>query len=255
MNNTKMPISQVENIDCMLAMKKFPDNFFDLAIVDPEYGIGASKPSKKPHSAIQKNGTRMSVKNNNYKHKDWDDKPASNEYFDELIRVSKNQIIWGVNFYDRVFGKGRIVWDKVNGNNDQFDCEIAYNSTNERIDLIRFKWAGMMQGKSIKEGHIQQGNKKLNEKRIHPCQKPVVLYGWMLQNYAQKGFKILDTHLGSGSSRIACYKLGFDFYGYEIDKDIFQDQENRFKIEKPLIDAELNFLHQTSNTETQLNLL
>lgn len=126
------------------------------------------------------------------------------------------------------FGPGRIIWDKCNGNSDQSDCEIAYNSMTSRVDLFRFMWAGMMQGKSITEGHIQQGNKKRNEKRIHPTQKPLALYTWIFQKYAKPGDKVIDTHLGSGSSRIAAYEAGLDFIGFEIDQKYFDAAEKRF---------------------------
>ena len=212
-----------------------PDNAFDLAIVDPEYGIGASRPSKKGDSVKQKNGKRIYVKSPTYEHKDWDDKAADNKYFDELFRVSKNQIIWGVNFYNYSFGCGRIVWDKLNDYSDQYDCEIAFNSINNRTDIVRYMWAGMMQGKSVSKSArlalVQQGNKKLNETRIHPTQKPRKLYRWLYQNYVEKGMKIIDTHLGSGSSAIEAHYFGCDFVGMEIDKDYFKAAQARFKKE------------------------
>lgn len=215
----------ITNEDNMAMMARYPDNYFDLGILDPEYGIGASKPSRKPNKARQKNGNILNVKTINYKHKDWDDKPADSAYFDEVKRVSKNQIIWGVNYYDYNLTGGRIVWDKLNGESDQFDCEIAYNSLNKRTDIIRFMWSGMMQGKNIsrlisKSNH-QQGNKKLNEKRYHPTQKPIKLYEWLLINYAEPDWKIFDTGLGSGSLAIACHNRNFDLTACELDKEYF----------------------------------
>jgi site-specific DNA-methyltransferase (adenine-specific) len=208
------------------------DNEFDLAPVDPNWGIGASRPSKKSKYVRQKNGSKIFVADGGYDHKDWDDKPATKEYFCELMRVSKHQIIWGVNFFDMVFGKGRIVWDKMNDTSDQFDCELAYNSMNDRIDIVRYKWSGFMQGlaasKDYDTAFIQQGNKKLNEKRIHPTQKPVKLYKWLLETYATRGMRILDTHLGSGSSAIAAHYFGCDFVGCEIDKEIYDSAVERF---------------------------
>jgi site-specific DNA-methyltransferase (adenine-specific) len=216
---------EITNECNMELMKRYPDNYFDLAIVDPEYGIGASKPSKKPNKAKQKNGNILNVKTLNYKHKDWDDKPAGSDYFNEVKRVSKNQIIWGVNYYDYNLTGGRIVWDKLNGESDQFDCEIAYNSLNKRTDIVRFMWSGMMQGSSISrlisKSNYQQGNKSLNEKRIHPTQKPVKLYEWLLMNYAKPNDKILDTHLGSGSIAIACHNLKFDLTACELDTEYY----------------------------------
>lgn len=221
--------SLVYNMNCMEGIKQCPDNYFDLAIVDAPYGRKEHGGKKRSGYVTQKNGAKLFVSDGCYEKKKWDNKPIGNEYFDEIIRVSKHQIIWGVNYYHRVFGIGRIVWDKCNGDSDQSDCEIAYNSLTERVDLFRFMWSGMMQGKSIKEGQIMQGNKSLNEKRIHPTQKPVALYLWILQKYVHTGWKILDPFLGSGSSRIAAYDAGLDFVGYEIDKEYFDKQEERYQ--------------------------
>jgi site-specific DNA-methyltransferase (adenine-specific) len=223
----------ITNEDNMELMARYEDNYFDLAIVDPEYGIGADKPSKKPNRAKQKNGNILNVKSVGYTHKEWDNKPADSKYFNELKRVSKNQIIWGVNYYDYDFTGGRIVWDKINGDSDQFGCEIAYNSLNKRTDIIRFMWRGMFQGLNITtdilKANEQQGNKKLNEKRIHPTQKPVKLYEWILQNYAKEGDKILDTHLGSGSIAIACHNMKYDLTACELDKEYYDKAMKRLK--------------------------
>ena len=143
--------------------------------------------------------------------------------------MSKNQIIWGVNYFQYNFAPGRIVWDKVNGQSSFSDCEIAYCSFHDSVRLFRYMWNGMMQGKSISEGHIQQGNKSLNEMRIHPTQKPVNLYIWLLHNYASDGDKILDTHVGSASSLIACKELGFEYVGCELDKNIYNLSKQRLE--------------------------
>jgi len=146
------------------------------------------------------------------------------------MRVSKNQIIWGVQYFDYPFTPGRIVWDKcINGSTNFSDCEIAFCSLHNNTRLFRYMWNGMMQGKSMNEGHIMQGNKKLNEKRIHPTQKPVILYEWLLSRYAKSGDIILDTHVGSASSLIACHKLGFDFVGTEIDEYYYNNALERMK--------------------------
>lgn len=217
------------NVDCMDYMRSLPDKAFDLAIVDPPYGIGEDGGANRSTFVVQKNGTKLFVKDGQYKKTGFDASPPSQCFFDELFRVSKNQIIWGANYF--VLPRaGAIVWDKCNDGTDQSDCEIAFNSMTNRVDMFRFMWRGMMQGKSISEGNIQQGNKALNEKRIHPTQKPVMLYLWLLQKYAKQGDRILDTHLGSGSSRIAAYELGFDFVGCEIDKYYFDAQEERFAL-------------------------
>lgn len=230
---------QITNEDNMQLMSRYKDNYFDLAIVDPPYGIGADKPSKKPNRAKQKNGNILNVKSVDYTHKEWDNKPADFKYFNELKRVSKNQIIWGVNYYDYDLTGGRIVWDKINGDSDQFGCEIAYNSLNKRTDIIRFMWSGMFQGLNITtdilKANEQQGNKSLNEKRIHPTQKPVKLYEWLLMNYAKEGDKILDTHLGSGSIAIACHNLGFDLTACELDKEYYKAAIKRINNHKAQI--------------------
>ena len=127
-----------------------------------------------------------------------------------------------MNYFDYSFGSGRIVWDKVNGQSSFSDCELAYCSLHDSTRLFCYMWNGMMQGKSISEGHIQQGNKSLNEIRIHPTQKPINLYLWLLQTYAKEGDKILDTHVGSASSLIAFHELGFEYIGFEKDKHIYE---------------------------------
>lgn len=222
-------VSEVFNEDCMIGMSRYPDKFFDLAIVDPNYGRKEHGGKDRSGMAVQKNGTRIRVIGGNYSKKDWDNEPAGEGYFNELLRVSKNQIIWGCNYYGLNFGAGRVIWDKCNEGSDQSDAELAYNSLTSRVDLFRFMWRGMFQGKSILQGHIQQGNKQLNEERIHPTQKPIALYKWLLTNYAKGGDKILDTHLGSQSSRIAAFNMGFDFWGWELDPEYFEQGNKRFK--------------------------
>jgi len=229
-----MPISEVYNKDCVEYMKDVPDGFFDIAIVDIEYGIGASKPSIKPCIVTQKNGDTLSVKQPNYINKLWDFKMSGDEYFNQLFRCSKKQIVFGGNYYG--LKGGYLVWDKLNGESDQYGCELAWLSFTKRTDMVYYMWAGMFQGaycgKDIKKAIRQQGNKELNEARIHPTQKPVILYEWIIMNYASNGDRILDTHMGSQSNRIAAYNNGFDFYGCEIDKDYFDDGNNRFEMFK-----------------------
>lgn len=226
----RFELNKVYNMDCLEAMKEIPDKYFELAIVDPNYGRKEHGGTDRTNHYVKKgNGNLLLVRGNNYKKKSWDNEPACEEYFNELFRVSKNQIIWGCNYYYANFGSGRIVWDKCNEGSDQSDCEIAYNSMTERVDLIRYMWRGMLQGKSLQEGWIPEGNKKLNEKRLHPTQKPVKLYKWLLSKYAKPGDKILDTHLGSGSSRIACHDMGFDFLGFELDPEYCYKAEARYQ--------------------------
>lgn len=227
-------LSKAYNCDCLEYMRKLPDNYFDLAIADPPYGIGASRPSKKAERARQADGSVLQVPVTDFTKKDWDNTIPSQEFFDELRRVSKNQIIWGANYFG--LQGGMIVWDKINGNSDQYDCEIAYQSFNKRTDLVHYMWNGMFQGKycgrDIRQAAVQQGNKALNEKRIHPTQKPVILYEWLLNNYAKKGDRIFDPMMGSQSSRIAAYRLGFDYVGCELDKEYFEKGCARFNSEQ-----------------------
>lgn len=222
------PKIELFNADWRDILPRYESNWFDLAIVDPEYGRKQHGGTNRSGYVKQSNGKKLYVKDGGYVKKDWDNDPVDQDYFDELFRVSKHQIIWGCNYFDGLMRDGRIVWDKCNQGSDQSDCEIAYNSLTERVDLFRYMWRGMMQGKSINEGHIQQGNKALNEKRIHPTQKPVALYNWLLQNYAKEGDKILDTHLGSGSIAIACYEQRFDLVACEIDEDYYTAMKKRY---------------------------
>lgn len=223
-------LSKAYNCDCLEYMRKLPDNYFDLAIADPPYGIGASRPSKKAERARQADGSVLQVPVTDFTKKDWDNTIPSQEFFDELRRVSRNQIIWGANYFG--LQGGMIVWDKINGNSDQYDCEIAYQSFNKRTDLVHYMWNGMFQGKycgrDIRQAAMQQGNKALNEKRIHPTQKPVILYEWLLNNYAKKGDRIFDPMMGSQSSRIAAHRLGFDYVGCELDKEYYDKGCTRF---------------------------
>lgn len=218
--------------DCLEWMKNLPDKHYYLAHCDPNWGIGADKPTTKPNEVKQKNGSILKVNAPFYEHKDWDSKPPQEEYFKELKRVSEHQIIWGVNFFDYHLKGGRIVWDKLNGESDQFDCELAYCSIRNRIDIVRYMWSGMFQGikvsKLVSEANIQQGNKQLNQKRIHPTEKPIALYKWLLTNYAKPGQKIFDSHGGSFSHAIAAYDLGFDLDIIELDPDYFKAGKERY---------------------------
>lgn len=210
-----MVISEVYNIDCMEYMKNIPDKFFNLAIVDPQYGIGEDGKSNHSRGKL--------AKAKQYTPKHWDNEPMSPQYFKELFRVSKNQIIWGANHFITRINKDSpcwIVWDKDNGASDFADCELAFTSFPNAVRKFKYRWNGML-----------QENMKNKEIRIHPTQKPVDLYAYLLKTFAKEGDKIFDSHLGSGSSRIAAYKLGFDFYGCEIDKEYFASANERFKNE------------------------
>jgi site-specific DNA-methyltransferase (adenine-specific) len=196
----------IRNEDNMELMARYTDNYFDLAIVDPPYGIGED--GGKNHSRAKATKPTM------YTSKNWDSSAPPKEYFIELIRVSKNVIIWGANHFIENIPKQNspswIVWDKQNGDNDFADCELAWSNHKSAVRKFEFRWAGML-----------QGNMKDKEIRIHPTQKPVALYKWLLDKYAKQGDKILDTHLGSGSIAIACHDYGFDLTACELDKEYF----------------------------------
>jgi site-specific DNA-methyltransferase (adenine-specific) len=208
----------LRNCDCIDLLATLPDKSISLAIVDPPYGIGASKDSRfgvkhKNSATIQKN----------YEKKEWDFTPPPQKYFDELFRVSKNQIIWGVNYFfdNRLLG-GRVVWNKcVPEGYSKSKCELAFKSFGIGVDYVELAWHGMI-----------QHDMKNKENRIHPTQKPVALYKWLLTHYAKEGDTILDTHLGSMSSAIACYDLDFDLLGCELDKDYFDAGVKRFETHK-----------------------
>ncbi len=212
------------NIDNMKYMTTQLDNVFDLAIVDPPYFNG---PNKLGYYGANISSTGVIRKG--YKAIGRWNLP-NQQYFTELKRISKHQIIWGMNYYSiKNLGAGRIVWDKCNGTSSFSDCEIAYCSMHDSVRMFKYMWNGFCQGKNIFEGHIQQGNKRLNEKRIHPCQKPIKLYEWILTKYAKEGWKILDTHTGSASLAIACHNLDFSLVGCEIDKEYFKNGKERYR--------------------------
>ena len=205
------------NDDCMKVMKGYTDDYFDLAIVDPPYGIGESGDKNKSRDRL--------AKAKNYKAFAGGDKsPPCVGYFKELQRVSKNQIIWGANHFMNNLSIGSpcwIVWDKDNVGSDFADCELAYTSFKTAVRKFTFRWNGML-----------QGDMKNKERRIHPTQKPVKLYEWLLSNYSDKGQRVLDTHLGSASSAIAAHYFGVgEFVGCELDSDYFELATKRYKSE------------------------
>lgn len=208
------------NQDCMKGMPRFPDKYFDIAVVDPPYFSG---PERREYygRAVSPIGVQRV-----YSKTDFWEVPGP-DYFAELERVSKHQIVWGCNYFDYHFPPGRIVWDKCNGSSSFSDCEIASCSFHDSARLFRYMWNGMFQGKSISEGWVQQGNKAKNEKRIHPTQKPVALYAWIFQKYARPGMKLLDTHVGSASSLIAAHDAGLKYVGFEKDAQIYKASRER----------------------------
>jgi len=214
----------IRNIDCMDLMKEFEDNQFDLAICDPPY---FDSPSKLGFYAER--CSRVGVNNGYSKLGDWE--VPDQEYFDELQRVSKHQIIWGINYYQiQNLGTGRIFWNKHNKTSSFSDGEIAYCSLIDSVRIIDYMWSGMLQG-SLSDGSRMEGNKKLNEKRIHPNQKPVQLYKILLEKFAKSGDSILETHLGSGSIAIAAHYANVHLTASEKDKDYFRLANERIKRE------------------------
>lgn len=206
-----LELNKIYNMDCMEGMAQFPDKYFELAIVDPPYGIGANKMTLG-------NGKNRIFRGN----ADWDKNAPGEEYFIELERVSRNQIIFGVNHFVSIFHKNSpcwIFWDKGTGENDFADGEFAYTSFKSHARKVFISWVGA-------------NAKDKYESRIHPTQKPVALYKWLLTNYAKAGDKILDTHMGSGSSIIACYDMGYDYIAFEIDKDYFDSANERIEAHK-----------------------
>jgi site-specific DNA-methyltransferase (adenine-specific) len=210
-----VPSSEVYLEDCVTALKRYADNHFDLAIVDPPYGINWTKTinySEKQKIHQNKKGYKT------HSVKEWDNAIPTAEYWSELFRVSKNQIVWGANYMTEFLPPSRcwIVWDKKGENFTAINNELAWTSFESRVKIFS-RVNGMDKGFMNKDGG-----------GIHPTEKPVALYAWVLHHYAQPNDLILDTHLGSGSSRIAAYKGGFNFVGFEIDSEYYEKQEKRF---------------------------
>jgi len=204
--NNFTDMTQAFNTDCMDAMREMEDNQFDLAIIDPPYMDG----DNSSLNTLGANRKQYSLKTFN---------APKRGYFIELLRVSINQIVWGGNYFTTHLPESRcwMLWDKIQDLKQFADFEMAWSS----FDAVSKKYTKVSKGGFLTNGTIDE--------KIHPTQKPVALYKWLLKNYAKEGDSILDTHLGSGSSRIACHDMGFDFTGYEIDKYYFDAQEKRFE--------------------------
>ena len=197
-------MNEVHLIDCMEYMKTVPDKYYELAIVDPPYGIDAA------NMVMGKGKDKQWGKK-----RDWDKVAPPPEYFAELFRVSEKQIIWGGNYFDLPLTGGWLFWDKERGKDVSFaDGELAWTSFLNVLKKAPIRYDGFIGA---------------DASRIHPTQKPVTLYKWLLKNYAKPNDKIFDSHVGSGSSRIACYDMGFDFMGCELDPDYWKAQEERYK--------------------------
>ena len=206
---------EITNEDNMDLMKRYPDKYFDIAIIDPPYGIDAANMNLGKGGGV--------ARNNDHKKKDWDKQVPTSEYWEQLFRVSKNQIVWGGNYYDLPKTNGWIIWKKMDISNDFNPIEMAWTS-NLKMGFFDFLWAGMW-----------QQNMKNKELRIHPTQKPVALYAWILKKYAKQGDKILDTHFGSGSIACAVHKaniidkMDLSLVACELDKDYFESSIQRVK--------------------------
>ena len=205
---------EITNEDNMALMARYADNHFDLAIVDPPYGIDINNQSQGKGGGV--------AKKIDYAKKNWDKTAPDKEYFLELNRVCKNVIIFGANHFIENIPNANsscwIIWDKDNGGTDFADSELAYTTFNTAVRNYKCKWSGMLQ--------YDMKNKEI---RIHPTQKPIRLYEWILDTYAKDGNKILDTHLGSGSIAIACHNRKFDLTACELDKDYFESAIKRIK--------------------------
>jgi site-specific DNA-methyltransferase (adenine-specific) len=200
---TSCTTSEVYLMDCVQGLRHYPDNHFDLAVVDPPYGIGMD-------------GGNVGYKGaNNFEKKNWDKETPPTEYFVELWRVSKERIIWGGNYFDLPTSRCWLIWDKGEGfeNRSYAECELAWTSFDKNTT-------------KVKRDPLAKGDYK---GKIHPCQKPVFLYEYIFKKYAERGQSVLDTHLGSGSSRIAANMAGLNFVGFEIDEDYFKAQEERWQ--------------------------
>lgn len=207
----------ITNEDNIKLMARYPDNYFDLAIVDPPYGIDYDVYCEKNNGKKYKGNTK--AKRGTYKSSGWDKSIPNKEYFNQLFRVSKNQIIWGGNYMIEFLYNTPcfVVWDKnINGN--FADGELAWTSFKSPTQIFEYTWNGMI-----------QGDMKNKETRIHPTQKPVALYKWLLDKYAKQDDKILDTHLGSGSIAIACHDYGFELTACELDAEYYEKAIERIK--------------------------
>lgn len=213
----------------------------DAVVTDPPYGIGEAAGRNKSRSSL--------VESTDYGTKDWDDEPIDDATLFAIIAKGRHSIIFGGNYYPLPPSSCWLVWDKVNGKNDFADCELAWTNLPGAVRLLRFMWNGMMQGKSISEGHLQQGNKKLNENRYHPTQKPVPVMIWILGQLPKSYGTILDPLMGSGSTGVAAVRMGKSFIGIEKEADHFDDACRR--IEEEVRNTSLLRLCSVSGQERQ----
>lgn len=219
-------INKIIHSDCLDIMRNIKDNSIELILTDPPYGI-------KQNIHKIKSRTKLAA-TNDYDNFSWDDNIPGPEYFKEMLRISKNQIIFGGNYFTNLLPPSScwLVWDKVNQGSSFADCELAWTSFKKACRLFSFMWNGMLQGASILDGKRQRGNKKLNVKRIHPTQKPIELFIWILLNYSKDNDLICDPFSGSGTTAISCYKMKRRFICIEKEKIYFDLSNERLKIEQ-----------------------
>jgi site-specific DNA-methyltransferase (adenine-specific) len=220
---------QITNEDNMELMARYPDNYFELAIVDPPYGIGASK---QIQSLSKRKGRKnsTSVKRSSLKSKNWDNETPTKEYFKELFRVSKNQIIWGGNYFTLPLINSWLIWNKLQLLETRSDGEMAWTSFKKPLKIVPLLQDGFRRGQNVGYNQPIIFNEPFSGKQtIHPTQKPVALYKWILDRYAKQDDKILDTHLGSGSIAIACHDYDFELTACELDKEYFDKSIQRIK--------------------------
>lgn len=208
-----MELNKIYNEDCLVGMKRIPDKSIDLVLTDPPYGIGIDG----------RIGGGVLAKKSDFIKKGWDDKHPTKRHFDEIFRVSKNQIIFGANHFISVMpynSSSWIVWDKLNGENDFADCELAWTSFKKAVRKFEYRWQGML-----------QGDMKNKETKIHPTQKPLPLFEWIINNYSEEGQTILDPFSGSGTTAVACHRLKRKFICFEKDGGYFRDSIKRLETE------------------------
>lgn len=248
-----MLTSESYNKDCMLGLLSMPDQSIDLGWLDTQYGIGEDGRRSKSRGGLvtQKNGAGLLVQSK-HQVKNWDKTPMPTEYWYEIIRVCINYMAFGVNYFQEQFPvkfdwgykpprrheyedfikrnpTNFIIWDKCNGDCDFADCELIYTTFNEPTYIKYYMWNGMLQAADATDGTIQQGDKSKNQKRIHPTEKPTPLIRWFFQKYGKPGIKVLDTHSGSQSARIAAQMERINYEGYETDKEYFDKGNYRYE--------------------------
>lgn len=246
-------ISESHYLDCMIGVKTLPDQYIDIGWLDTQYGLkeDGRKSKSRCRNILQKNGSSMVVKNK-HQDKNWDAIPMHAEYWLDIIRVCKNYIAFGVNYFQIQFPvkfdwgykpprrseyddfirrnpTNFIIWDKVNGDNDFSDCELIYTTSPITSYVKYYMWSGMMQAACPINGLVQHGDKSKNQKKIHPTEKPIPLIRWLLQEYAQPGQILLDTHSGSQSARIACCQERINYIGYETELQYFNNGNYRYE--------------------------